>query len=261
MFKIKYLKNKHMKELVIKELQRLHKELSRNPKVPEFEKLNTFKISKRRLLKHFDTYTDALFEAGLQPRADRRGQGVVTLDCTQCSKEIVKNRSELKRSKNMFCSRSCAATFNNSLKPKKAEGLYTLREKTCSNCKSTYVKDGRDAKNTCSILCSMELGMKQRTMKEAIQRVGSNTYDAIRKNARAYSKHFFPAKCMICDYDKHYEVCHVKDLKDFTREETVYEVNNKTNLIHLCPNCHWEFDHNQLDIQKIREAQKAALTN
>ena len=81
--------------------------------------------------------------------------------------------------------------------------------------------------------------MKQRTMKEAIQRVGSNTYDAIRKNARAYSKHFFPAKCMICDYDKHYEVCHVKDLKDFTREETVYEVNNKTNLIHLCPNCHW----------------------
>ena len=47
--------------------------------------------------------------------------------------------------------------------------------------------------------------------------------------------------------------------KDFTREETIYEVNNKTNLIHLCPNCHWEFDHNQLDIQKIRAAQKAAL--
>ena len=101
--------------------------------------------------------------------------------------------------------------------------------------------------------------MKQRIMKDSVNRSGSNTYDNIRQNARTYSKYFYPTKCMICDYDKHYEVCHVKDLKDFTREETIYEVNNKTNLIHLCPNCHWEFDHNQLDIQKIRAAQKAAL--
>ena len=103
--------------------------------------------------------------------------------------------------------------------------------------------------------------MKQRLMKDVVKRNDANKYDTVRKNARLYSKYFYPTKCMICDYDKHYEVCHVKDLKDFTREETIYEVNNKTNLIHLCPNCHWEFDHNQLDIQKIREAQKAALTN
>ena len=88
---------------------------------------------------------------------------------------------------------------------------------------------------------------------------GANAYDTIRQNARTQSKYFYPAKCLLCNYDKHYEVCHVKDLKDFSGDETIFEVNNKTNLIHLCPNCHWEFDHNQLDIQKIREAQKASL--
>lgn len=64
---------------------------------------------------------------------------------------------------------------------------------------------------------------------------------------------------MLCNYDKHYEVCHIKDIKDFNGEETIYEVNNKTNLIHLCPNHHWEFDHNQIDLSLIREAQTIVL--
>ena len=102
--------------------------------------------------------------------------------------------------------------------------------------------------------------MKQRLMKDVIKRTDANKYDNIRQNARKYSKYFYPTNCMLCGYDKHYEVCHVKDLKNFTREETIYEINNKNNLIHLCPNCHWEFDHNQIDIQKIQEAQRHALT-
>ena len=89
---------------------------------------------------------------------------------------------------------------------------------------------------------------------------GANAYDTIRQNARTYSKYFYPAKCLLCNYDKHYEVCHVKDLKDFSGDETIFEVNNKTNLIHLCPNCHWEFDHGQISLEVIRAAQKAALT-
>ena len=89
---------------------------------------------------------------------------------------------------------------------------------------------------------------------------GANAYDTIRQNARTYSKYFYSAKCLLCNYDKHYEVCHVKDLKDFSGDETIFEVNNKTNLIHLCPNCHWEFDHGQISLEVIRAAQKADLT-
>ena len=60
---------------------------------------------------------------------------------------------------------------------------------------------------------------------------------------------------MRCGYDKHYEVCYIKDLKDFSRDETFYEINHKSNLIHLCCNCHWEFDKGLIDINTIKEAQ------
>ena len=250
-----------MKKDIIKSIQELATELNRNPKRDEFVKLNKHSITKRELLKHFQTYTDALIAAGLNPIVDRRNLGTTEIACTNCSVIVTKMNSEINHNSHNFCSRSCAATYNNKLKPKRADGKYVPVEKTCSNCNSTYIKDGRDGTNTCSRICWIEIGMKQRIMKNVIKRNDANKYDSIRQNARLYSKYFYPAKCMICDYDKHYEVCHIKDLKDFTREETIYEVNNKTNLIHLCPNCHWEFDHNQLDIQKIRDAQKAALTN
>lgn len=248
-----------MKNQIIQELKRLATELKRNPKRDEFVKLNIHSISKRQLLKYFETYTDALVAANLPLTTDRREQGTIQTICKQCSISITKNKSELKKSENTFCSKSCAATHNNSLKPKQEKSVYIKVPKTCISCNTTYSKDGRDATNTCSRLCFVELGMKQRIMKDVIKRAGANTYDTIRQNARAYSKYFYPSKCMLCDYTKHYEVCHVKDLKDFTREETLYEINNKTNLIHLCPNCHWEFDNNQLDILQIQKAQEKFL--
>ena len=60
---------------------------------------------------------------------------------------------------------------------------------------------------------------------------------------------------MICNYDHHYEVCHIKPIKDFSLNSLIYEINNKDNLIHLCPNHHWEFDNNKIDISIIKEAQ------
>jgi len=39
----------------------------------------------------------------------------ISLECSNCKKEVFKKRSQIKRSKsgNVFCSSSCAATFNN----------------------------------------------------------------------------------------------------------------------------------------------------
>lgn len=61
---------------------------------------------------------------------------------------------------------------------------------------------------------------------------------------------------MNCGYNKHYEVCHVKDIKDFDRDSTVYEINHADNLIHLCPNCHWEFDNQGITLTDIKTLQK-----
>ena len=249
------------KDQAKEEMLRITTELGRVPKRDEFFKMTNLKGCHKQgisILFGKNPFNNLILYSGLEVNVHPKEPKQI-VNCKTCSKEIEKFANELRKHENSFCSSSCAAKHNNPLK-QKANGKYVLKEKVCLNCTKTYTKDGRDARQTCSMFCYMELGMKQRLMKDVIKRNDANKYDTVRKNARTYSKHFYPSQCMICSYDKHYEVCHVKDLKDFTREETLYEVNNKTNLIHLCPNCHWEFDHNQLDIQKIREAQKAAFT-
>lgn len=236
-----------MKELMITNLQQLAKELNKTPSREVYCK--RYGITKRTVVKYFEKYNNLVIEAGLQPT---RIKELTETKCTACDIQIQLPNYRVKE--HNFCSISCSTSYNNKLRR-------IDRTCTCENCETTFTKTKDKVSNTCSQLCFMELGMKQRIMKDSVNRSGSNTYDNIRHNARLYSKYFYPAKCMICDYDKHYEVCHVKDLKDFTREETIYEVNNKTNLIHLCPNCHWEFDHNQLDLQKIREAQNFFINN
>lgn len=66
-------------------------------------------------------------------------------------------------------------------------------------------------------------------------------------------------KCIICGYDKHIEVAHIKAVSEFDDSATVAKINDIKNLIPLCPNHHWEFDHNCLsneNLQRIKEYNK-----
>lgn len=188
----------------------------------------------------------------------------VITNCKTCNKEITKRKKEIEESKSgfVFCSKSCAAITNNSISKLKT-GKNILNSYCCSQCNKTFTSTVNNLNKyiTCSMPCWQEAEMKTKTMADVCKRSGSNTYDNIRKNARNYSKYIYLPKCALCGYDKHYEVCHLKALKDFSRNVTLYEVNNKTNLIHLCPNCHWEFDHNLIPIEVIIEAQSNNLIN
>ena len=50
-------------------------------------------------------------------------------------------------------------------------------------------------------------------------------------------------ECAACGYSKHTEVCHIRPIRDFPITALISDVNDPSNLIRLCPNCHWEFDH------------------
>ena len=80
----------------------------------------------------------------------------------------------------------------------------------------------------------------------------SNWWEArvpIAKNARiVFRKSNKEKKCLKCGYDKHYEVCHIKAVSDFTDTSTLEEINSLDNLIALCRNCHWEYDHGLLKL-------------
>lgn len=49
---------------------------------------------------------------------------------------------------------------------------------------------------------------------------------------------------ILCEYSKHIDICHIKDISSFPDETLIKEINNLNNLLALCKNHHWEFDKN-----------------
>lgn len=72
----------------------------------------------------------------------------------------------------------------------------------------------------------------------AIQKIARNTYFENTKEP----------KCAICGYSKHVEVAHIKAVSEFDNDATIKEINSVDNLIGLCPNHHWEYDHGILKL-------------
>lgn len=119
------------------------------------------------------------------------------------------------------------------------------RKVMCKNC-GIWCGSGRKYCKDCRIKIKQELKEKslQAKKSDAVYLAGeiSNRYAKIRYHAREmYCKEL--TKCERCGYDKHVEICHIKGIKEFNEESTIKEINDRSNIIGLCPNCHWEFDH------------------
>lgn len=140
-----------------------------------------------------------------------------------------------------FCSKSCSASYNNTLYPKRK-----LKRK-CSKCDNN-VKSYRhtlcrehheEYKNT---------KYKNKTIGEYRQlssvkgKHPSWTNSHIRSFARSWLRHLTKLPCSICGYDKHVELAHIIAVSKFADTALLSEVNSEENIIQLCPNCHWEFD-------------------
>lgn len=171
----------------------------------------------------------------------------ITITCPQCQSECQRLVSNLRNSinkncQNAFCSMTCAASFNNQLYPKRnPEGKCFKCQKEIST-KFTYCEDCR------KIACHRVENLKLKELK-SFAKVDSNRYRHIRADARkTYKKSNRPKCCEYCGYDKHFEVCHIKDIGSFSPDTTIKEINSLDNLVALCRNHHWELDHGHLDI-------------
>lgn len=136
-----------------------------------------------------------------------------------------------------FCSRSCAAAYNNKKHPKRR-----LELNTCKTCQIP-VKSG----HTYCTVCLPQ--SKDYTLEEVMydKHHKSSSWALVRSRARAICKDLEKA-CKNCGYSKHTEICHIKPIKDFPLETKLSVVNSLENLLILCPNCHWEFDNGLLKI-------------
>lgn len=141
-----------------------------------------------------------------------------------------------------FCSKSCAAKYNNSVKPKRA------LEGTCKGC-SIAISTSRTYCNKC--LVTLEIGGKglspldNKTLAEAENRQGlkANRYRNVRDHAvRVIKKNKVHKVCKICGYSTYVEVHHIKPISEFNKDTLVKDVNALHNLVYLCPNHHKEVD-------------------
>lgn len=129
-----------------------------------------------------------------------------------------------------FCSRSCAATVNNKLKPKRI-----AKVRNCLRCGCQVPKS--------RTVCEDCLHPKDITLGEAIytKHHQSSAFALVRSRARVVVKGW-EKTCKHCGYSKHVEVCHIKAISEYPLDTKLSVINNPANLLLLCPNCHWEFD-------------------
>lgn len=153
--------------------------------------------------------------------------------CNFCEKET-KNPK--------FCSRSCRTKLYNRLCPKRCPKYF------CVECGEGPLKNKIKYCKKCH-RNPQALDWSKITIAEVQVKRKSFRNSRIRQLSRiAYKKSSKPKKCIICGYEKYYEVCHIKAIHSFSEDTIITVVNDINNLIALCPNCHWEYDNELLDI-------------
>jgi len=140
-----------------------------------------------------------------------------------------------------FCSKSCAASYNNKLYPKRKP-----QQRYCKHCQ-TEVFNRRTVCDDCNP------AIVDWSTKRLSDMVGLRNYQRhsrIRGLARkAYIASGLPKECSQCGYDKHYEICHIRAIKDWPENTVITDINSIDNLLALCRNCHWEFDNSLLTVK------------
>lgn len=170
------------------------------------------------------------------------------VNCKNCNIPFEKAEIEIRRHPNHFCSRSCSAKFNNKGKQKNPPKL-----RICKKCKSQFIstKENKRSKILCSscrdIYDNHTIFLKSKTLKEYQDLPSVKGKHPSWKNShiralnRSWNKNMIKS-CIICGYNKHVELCHIKPITSFSDDSLVGDINSPNNNICLCPNHHWELD-------------------
>jgi hypothetical protein len=158
------------------------------------------------------------------------------VQCLHCGLLFLKKVSEIQKSPNHFCSRSCATSFHNRISAKR---------EISGKCQLCGVSIHR--KYVYCDQCRAGRWIQNKTLRDVICKTNkASKYCRVREHARKLYQQI--TNCEVCGYNKHVEICHIKALKDFELTSLVSEVNHRSNIAVLCPNCHWELDNGLLNL-------------
>ena len=158
----------------------------------------------------------------------------IEVQCLKCGTIFLKKVSEIRKSPNNFCSRSCSTSYNNAVFAKRSVSGNCRQCRASISTKYVYCNDCRGARL-----------FKNKTFADVICRSNkASKYCRIREHARKLYQNV--TACEVCGYNKHVEICHIKPLSSYNMTSLVSEVNDRNNIAVLCPNCHWELDNGLL---------------
>ena len=138
-----------------------------------------------------------------------------------------------------FCCRSCSATYTNKISPKVKK-----KQRYCKHCGQPI--NGRST--TCFDCNPNKVDWSTITLENMSEKRKYQKHSRIRELARQMFKKNTGLSCSVCGYDKHIEVCHIKPISSYPLNTPISVINNKKNIVLLCPNHHWELDNLQLPI-------------
>src|ERR1035437_8776182 len=132
-----------------------------------------------------------------------------TVLCKNCGESFIKKISQIKKTSNNFCSRSCSSSFNNKARDKKEKIVKPKKEKLA---KFNYLIGKTKS--------DMFDNYKWQNARSCIQKHARYIYNNSNKNKC----------CSVCGYEKHFEVAHIKSVSSFDNSTNIVDgINNIDN--------------------------------
>lgn len=154
--------------------------------------------------------------------------------CKLCSQPIAKPRK-----RTQFCSTTCRSRYFWNHDPRRPP----LKQYFCEVCRTPILYQRRFCIQHSPIF-------KTKLHPELLTK--TEWKDHVRRSAlKDFTTSSLPKQCLVCGYDKHVNLCHIKPIRQFPVGTPKEIVNASSNLTILCPNHHWEFDHGLLDHWKV----------
>lgn len=154
----------------------------------------------------------------------------MNVKCQYCHKDFDKHISEIKKSPNHYCSRSCAAKINNRLFKKRQKKI-----KYCKSCQN--IIDGQ-GQIYCSTECQNEFQFNTKIkLWQLGKEKGYETNGTVRRFIKKYLFTKRGYKCEECGWNKINTQTNKCPL-EIHHKDGNYKNNKEDNLQILCPNCH-----------------------
>ena len=161
--------------------------------------------------------------------------------CLQCDTPILPHAGEKihETMRRRFCSRSCAASYNNgrAVAPKKK-----AKPRFCAQCGAHVTAPAPDGTRLLCPSCDRDSWQSLPMLRRE---------QASNADIRRHARHILanrPRVCAHCGYALHVETVHLRPLDDFPTDTPLATINDPANLAFLCPNHRWEYTHGLISL-------------